>query len=64
LSGKRRPSAKKTAINRFETEAGVQGQTDWSPYKIQFTEERKKEGYPMFFLYFRVFEKTLYRLYV
>jgi transposase len=38
-----RPSAKKTAINRFETEAGVQGQMDWSPYKIKFTEEGKKD---------------------
>ena len=38
-----RPVAKITPINRFETEAGVQGQMDWSPYKINFTEEGKRQ---------------------
>jgi transposase len=42
LSGMR-PASKKSVINRFETEAGEQGQMDWSPYKIVFTEEGKKD---------------------
>ena len=38
-----RPVAKITPISRFETEAGLQGQMDWSPYKINFKEEGKKQ---------------------
>ena len=38
-----RPVPKRTPINRFETEAGIQGQMDWSPYNIKFTEEGKRQ---------------------